>query len=945
MIQKIRVITKVGPDLKGMGILNDIQKILGLKSIRKVMAVKVYRLEGVDNTQTKILAENLLSESINQSYTINQPIVNGKSQTVEIAYKPGVMNPEVATILKVAKGLGIKLKAVDSSWEYAFFGPTKEKVLKIVDKLNLYNRLTENIVNEEPKTLLVEGQVGKTQIILIRGLSDEQLIELSKDKLFLNLEEMKVIQKYFQKIKKDPTDLELETIAQTWSEHCAHKTFKAKLIVDGKAKEPLFTRIKKEAYKHKKNIVSAFLDNAGVMDFYDGWVINGKAETHNAPSAIEPYGGAMTGSGGVFRDVAATGQGAKNLVSTDIFCLASPDMDKSKLPSGCLPPDYILKRVVSAVRDYGNRMGIPTNNGSFHFHDDFRAKPVVLVGAYGILPKSKAQKGYPKLGDLAMIIGGRTGRDGIHGATFSSGVMSDRTISVNASAVQIGNAIEEKRVFDAILEARDQNLIRAVQDCGAGGLSSAISEMGEEIGVSVHLEKAPLKYPGLSPWEIWVSESQERMVVILPKKNVKKFENICKKYNVESTNLAEFDGSKRLQVYYKQEKVGDLDMKFLFGGLPQRVMKATNVIHAKAGIHTNNDKVVMPKSEEEWISILEKVVSHGNINSKEPIVRMYDHTVQGTSVLPPFTGTYMDGPNDAAVIKPILNKPFGMIVSHGLNPILTKIDPYWGSIWAATEAISNYVAVGGDFKQASLINNYIWPFPDEEYLGKLDASVTAVCDFMKALRIPVISGKDSLSATYKGKDGFVLHIPPTLCMSVFGRIPDVTKTVSSDFKKIGSTILLVGKQDLENMGGSIYLSTINPEQAERVKVPHIDLKNLPKVLDKIYKAIKTNRVLSCHDVSEGGLITAIFEMCVGGNMGASIKTFGKEDSFIFNETSGCFIIEVENEKVAKELFKDIPYKILGKTLRQQTIYVNNLFSADVLKLQNVWQKPIKEIFS
>ncbi len=505
----------------------------------KIKTIKVYRLEGINLQETKLLAEKLLSESLTQIYSINKPLT--KEKVIEIAYKVGVMNPEVGSILKASEDLGIKLKAADSSHEY---------IASIVDKTNLYNPLIEYVVEKEPETLIIKGTSGKTKIIPLRKMSDEDLIEVSRDKLFLNLEEMRVIQDYFKDLIRDPTDLELETLAQTWSEHCAHKTFKAKLIVDGKMKEPLFTRLKKEALKHNKNIVSAFVDNAGVMDFYGGWAINGKAETHNAPSAIEPYGGAMTGSGGVFRDVVATGQGAKAVVSTDIFCLAPPDMDKAKLPAGTLPPDYILKRVVSAVRDYGNRIGIPTNNGSFHFHGDFRAKPIVLVGSYGILPKSKAKKGEPKLGDVAVVIGGRTGRDGIHGATFSSGEMSERTSTVNATAVQIGNAIEEKRTFDAILEARDQDLIRAVQDLGAGGFSSAIGEIGEETGVTVHLEKAPLKYQGLAPWEIWVSESQERMLIVLSPKNLGEFLEICKKYNVEATKIAELNGSKKLQVSY-----------------------------------------------------------------------------------------------------------------------------------------------------------------------------------------------------------------------------------------------------------------------------------------------------------------------------------------------------------------------------------------------------------
>lgn len=923
MIQVVRVKNIVGKDLAGGGILKDIRH-MGNKNITKVESARVYRLEGVNEKEARTLAEKVFCERIYQTYTLNSPIIKEASQVLEIAYKPGVMNPEVGSILKVSDDLGIKLVAADSSHEYGFFGSIpRGEIENIVNKLHLLNDLVEHIVGEEPKTLVISGAPGKTSVIPIREMNDGELMEQSLDKLFLNLEEMKVIQNYFQRIERDPTDLELETLAQTWSEHCAHKIFKAKLIVDGKEKEPLFTRLKKEALKHNKNIVSAFIDNAGAMDFYDGWAINGKAETHNAPSAIEPYGGAMTGSGGVFRDVVATGQGAKVVVSTDIFCLAPPDIEKSKVPLGCLPPDYMLKRVVSAIKDYGNRVGIPTNNGSFHFHGDFIAKPIVLVGAYGILPKAKAKKGWPKIGDIAVVIGGRTGRDGIHGATFSSGEMSERTITVNAQAVQIGNAIEEKRTFDVILEARDKNLIRAIQDCGAGGLSSAIGEMGAETGVTVHLEKAPLKYQGLSPWEIWVSESQERMLIILPKKNIKKFLEICKKYNVEATEIAKFDGSKKLQVYFGREKVGDLDMRFLYGGLPQRVMRAT---HVKVAPWSRSHLSLVPGTEKEWIKVLEKVLSSGDINSKEPILRLYDHNVQGTNALHPFAGLGMDGPQDGAVVKPILDKEYGLIVAHGLNPNLTKIDPYWGSIWACTEALSNYVSVGGDYKNASLINNYIWPFPDAEWLGKLDSCVDAVCDFMRALNLPVISGKDSLSATYRSKD-LILHSPPTLVISVFGKIPDVKKTVSSDFKKVGSAIVLVGKQDLSIASG----------------VSKVDLKTLPKVLEKMHKAIVSGKVLACHDISEGGLITSIFEMCVGGDCGVSIKVDDPEQ--LLNETAGCFIVEVKNKTAAKKSFSGVPYQILGKTQKEEKINVDKLFSVNVDQLQKEWQKPMKEIFS
>ena len=942
MIQIIRVVPlNEIDDLKGKGILAEVKSL----GVTKVLTNRLYRLEGINENQAKVLAEKLFCERITQKYSLNKPLLDGRSQKVEISYKPGVMNPETHSILKAAGDLGIKLLAADSSTEYHFFGKISlEKISAVVKDLRLFNPMVEHIVTEEPKTLLLKGKVGLTSTIAIRKMSDEDLMALSKDKLFLNLEEMKVIQNYFQKVRRDPTDCELETLAQTWSEHCAHKTFKAKLIVDGKKKAPLMTRLKKEALKHDKHIVSAFVDNSGVMDFYDGLAICGKAETHNSPSAIEPYGGAETGSGGVFRDVLGTGQGAKNVASTDIFCFAKPDLPDKELPAGCLPPDYLLKRVVMGVRDYGNRMGIPTNNGSVHFHNDFRAKPTVIVGAYGTVPKAQAQKGQAKVGDIVVALGGKTGRDGIHGATFSSGEMTERTISVNSSAVQIGNAIEEKRMFDAIIEARDQNLIRAIQDCGAGGFSSAIGEMGEETGVKVDLSKAPLKYQGMSPWEIWVSEAQERMVLAIPQVKLKKLLVICKKYNVEAVVLGKFNNSKRLQVYFGKELVCNLEMQFLHHGLPQRTMKAV-----APKVQLSSKTPALPQNEKQWINAFKKILENGNICSKEPIVRLYDHSVQGTNDLQSYSGEKLDGPNDAVVLRPFLDKKYGMLISHGLNPVLNKIDAYYGSLWAAEEAVANYVAAGGKYQDASLINNYIWPFPDEESLWSLDQSVTAVIDFMNALKIPVISGKDSLSSTYRSKDGKVIKIPPVLCMSVFGKIKDATKTMTADFKKIGSTICLVGKQDLASMGGSIYFESNN---LLGDKVPSMDLRLFTKTADSIHNAIQKDKLLSVHDISEGGLAVTLFEMCVGGNMGAVLdlsKIKCKRIDFaLFNETAGCFIVELENIKTAQEVFKNVPFTIIGKTQKQQILNVQNgkktLFSAEINKLKAVWQKPMEEMF-
>ncbi len=942
MRQKIRVKTSVGKDQRGEGILSDIRSLLSINSFARVETANVYRFEGINKSEAKILAEQLLSESINQKYTLNEFIINGTSHVLEIAYKPGVMNPEVASIIKSATDLGIHPTHVTTSKEYGFYGNfTKEDLEQIIKRLNLFNPIVEHIVDSDDPVIKIPIQI----------MTDEELLLLSKDKLFLNLEEMKIIQKYFKKLKRNPTDCELETIAQTWSEHCVHKTFKASLTIYGKdlpagrqEKAPLIERIKKEALKHDTHMVSAFIDNSGVMDFYEDLSICGKVETHNSPSAIEPYGGAMTGSGGVFRDVVGTGLGAKTIASTDIFCFAHPSLDSSLLPLGCLRPDYLLKRVVAGVRDYGNRIGIPTNNGSIHFHNDFRAKPTVIVGAYGILPKKYAQKGKAKIGDLVVVLGGRTGRDGIHGATLASGEMTDRTIQVNASAVQIGNAIEEKRTFDAILEARDKNIIHAIQDCGAGGFSSAIGEMGEQTGVTINLEKAPLKYEGLYPWEIWVSESQERMVLAVAKSKLKELLQICKKYNVEVCVLGKFDGKKKLTVLYDEDIVCNLDMKFLHHGLPQRHM----IGKKPTSLEALEIEPKQPTSNTAWNSLLAKIVSHGNICSKESIGRLYDHSVQGTNDLQPYSGEYNDGPNDAVILRPLLDKPYGVVISHGLNPILNRIDPYFGSIWTCTEAISNYVAVGGNYKTASLINNYIWPFPDEESLWSLDRSVDAVCDFMKTLKIPVISGKDSLSSTYRGKDGSVIKIPPVLCISVFGKIENASKTITSDFKKQDSVICFVGKMDKNSLGGSIYYDvyTILGDS-----VPKVDLEILPIVLNAIYNGIQKGKILSCHDVSEGGLLTSIFEMCVGGNCGAEIHLGGvvpQHDHFLFNETAGCFVVEVENEDIAKELFSNVPFIVLGKTQQDKTIKVMQdnatLFVADIDRLKKTWKDPMQKMF-
>jgi phosphoribosylformylglycinamidine synthase subunit PurSL len=943
-IHEIRV-QNVNDDTLGREVRDEVRRSLSIDGLDEVHTSKVYRLQGISESEARMLARHLLSDPVSEQFAVNSRLPYVSPLVAEVAYRPGVMNPEAESIIKAAHDLGVTdIEAADSSTEYAFVGKIGiDELNKIMTRL-LVNKTVQMPIYETPETLLHEGKSGPINIIPVISATEADLKELSKDKLFLNADEMRAIQEHFMGLGRNPTDAELEIIAARWSEHCGHKTFNAKVIVDGVEKEPLFKRIKDAATaQFGDKVVSAFADNSGVIRFYDGMAICGKVETHNSPSAIEPYGGAMTGSGGVFRDVMGTGQGAKTIISTDMFCLGPPDLEEASLPEGCLHPDYIQRRVVQGVRDYGNRMGIPTGNGSLHFHPDFRAKPTVIVGAYGILPENRAEKGEPQMGDQVVVIGGRTGRDGIHGATFSSGEMTERTINVNSSAVQIGNAIEEKRMFDALLAARDEGLIRALTDCGAAGFSSAIGELGEDIGVTVDISKAPLKYAGLDPWEIWLSESQERMAAAIAPYNIEAFLEICRMYNVEATVLGEFDGSHTLTVNYGDQNVAELDYEFLKHGLPERVMHAHWEQPAIDDIKPDK-----PRHEEVWIDRFKAVLSHGNVCSKEPIVRQYDHGVQGGNVVSPFGGITQEGPNDALVVRPILGKPYGVVQSHGMNPILNRIDPYEGSVWATTEALSNYVAVGGNPEEVALVNNYIWPYPDEEAMGSLDRSVDAVVHMMGVLKAPVISGKDSLSSTYRGKDGEVIKIPPVLCMSAFGGIPDVEITMTSDIKKPGKSILYLVGYTSEGMGGSTYYDVTGGSSAD---IPLIDLHNINSVLKSVHNGINSGNVLACHDVSEGGVATAVAEMTFGGQCGMKLQIpKGKDpETFLFSETAGCFIVEVESEDAAIQAFGGVPHVYIGDTSKTSLFNAfqagnGRLFTADVGELQRAWQQPTKEIF-
>lgn len=904
-----------------------------------VTVVNTYYLEGLRPEQVTTVV-GLLHDSVTQEVSVEPRTDWDNPHTIEVAPQPGVMDPDVDPIVEILDLLGIKPDGVQTATEYRF----SEDVPKdIVDRAgtHLADPTVEQIRREAPATLEVHGQAEPVQRFDLQRFTDEELISLSQSrKLALNLAEMKALQAKSIEEKRPLTDVEIEAMAGAhWSEHCGHKTFNAEIIdAEGNRKPGLFWRIKEgsKPYFDERGVLSAFHDNSGVWAFYDGTALCIKLETHNSPMNLEPYAGAATGTGGVLRDIVGTGKGAKVINSMHMQFTGSLDLPETEIPEGCHSPDYLLRRSVDGVRDYGNRMGVPTNDVSFHTDPRLRGKGAILVGAMGIMPEGNAEKGVPEHGDLVVAVGGKTGRDGIHGATFSSESADSSTSTLHSGAVQKGNAIEEKEVFDAIAEASERGLIRAMTDCGAAGFASAIGEIGEDIGVSVELANAPLKYQGLSAWEIYISESQERMVLAIDPVHRDEVAAIFAKYGSNCDVLGTFGSPEgkppTLHVTHNGETVIDLDYDFIKNGIPNDPLQA---------IWTPPEIDEEEPAEVSLAYALPVVLANGNVCSTEPIQRQYDHEVQGTSALKPYDGANGHGRNEAVVMTPILGKPYAVVQAHGTNPTVTELDPVRGTKWVFAEAVANYVAVGGNPDDMVVVNNYIAPTPTPRVMGALDQSVdTLMQDCVAEFRSPVISGKDSLSSTFKFPDGNVLESPYNLTITVAGKLPDVRKTVSSDIKQPGSTLVLVGQQDLEAMGGSIYYDELAGASAV---VPDIDMADLHKTARAVHQAIQSGDVLAAHDVSEGGTITTIAEMLFGGDCGADIDISDMKQ--LFNETAGTFVVEVADPETATKLFGDVPHQVVGQTKADKTVSVAGHDNLSVDELMEAWQRPIKEVFA
>ncbi|UCG54358.1 MAG: phosphoribosylformylglycinamidine synthase subunit PurL, partial [Dehalococcoidia bacterium] len=818
-----------------------------------------------------------------------------------------------------------------------------EEINSICNRL-LVNHIIQHIVQTEPIAFPESPQYiyELNHIDLLRA-DKAQLSTIAKRFGFSD-DELRAIKTYFTGLGRNPTDAEIETLAQTWSEHCVHKTFKSIINIDGKIINNLIksTIMKVTRELDKPWCLSVFRDNAGVIDFDGEWALCFKVETHNHPSAIEPYGGASTGIGGVVRDVLGTGLGAKPICNTDVFCFGQPDLPYNDIPPGVIHPRRMLKGVRAGVADYGNRLGIPTLNGAILFDERYTANPLVYCGTVGLMPKEFAQMGKQRPGDLVVVAGGRTGRDGIHGVTFASEQLSKDSTQLSFSSVQIGNPIVEKKLIDTLIQARDRRLFRRITDCGGGGLSSAIGEMAAETGVRVDLDRVPLKYAGLSYWEIWISESQERMLLAVPPECVDELLALFADEGTEATIIGEFTNDKKLQLFYYGNLVCDLEMDFLHGGLPQLKLQA-----AWKPPENKPLDIDLPSLAETLL----KILGSWNVCSKEWIVRQYDHEVQGGSVLKPLVGRNNDGPSDAAIVRPVLNSDMGIIISNGIHPGYSDIDPYWMAASAIDEALRQIIAVGGNLDRVALLDNFCWGDTSHpQKLGALVRSCQACYDIAVIYGTPFISGKDSLNNEFEF-EGKRISIPDTLLISAIAVMQDTNKALSMDFKTNGSLIYIIGTTYSE-LGGSEYYKSLGFIGKNVPKVNPIKAK---EIMHNLSYATERGLVKACHDLSDGGLVIAIAEMAFAGGFGAFIRLrevplgepMDRDDFILFSESNSRFLVEVapanthEFEKVmGKATFAHIGEVTSSEKLEICGLNKEIVLSVNINRLKEAWQKPL-----
>ena len=978
-------------DPRGERVRREIREHLGIE-LEQVRTLDVYTVDAaLSEAEVEAAAAGPLSDPVIQRYAVNRPLARDFDVLIEVGFRPGVTDNVGRTAREAIQYLTGRPfaagEAVYTSVQYLLKGKLDKAAAERIASGFLGNGLIQrwDIVTgaefdrEKGVRITVPKVTGDARPEVREidlDVADETLMQISRDgMLALNLDEMKTIQAHaaapaFAQTRAAVglgaklTDVELEALAQTWSEHCKHKIFSARIDYEdeqGRTESinSLFktyivgaTRDIRAAKGEKDFCLSVFKDNAGVIAFNEDWSVVFKVETHNSPSALDPYGGALTGIVGVNRDGMGTGMGARLIFNTDVFCFASPFYEKP-LPPRLLHPRRIFEGVVEGVEHGGNKSGIPTVNGSIVFDERFAGKPLVYCGTASIMPR--VLNGKPchekkvQVGDHIVMTGGRIGKDGIHGATFSSEELHEGS---PVTAVQIGDPITQKRMFDFLLIARDRGLYSSITDNGAGGLSSSVGEMSEDTGgFELHLDRAPLKYPGLQPWEILISEAQERMTLAVPPEKLEAFIQLAREMDVEASDLGVFTASGYFHCLYEGRTVAYLPMAFLHGGVPQMVIPA---------------KWSPPKTVEPVFPVpadlgaeLGKLLGRLNICSKESVIRRYDHEVQAGTVIKPLVGVANDGPSDAAVFRPLFDSFEGVVVAHGICPSYSDIDTYHMMACAIDEGLRNYVAVGGDIEHVAGLDNFCWcdpvkseKTPDGEYkAAQLVRANKALYDTCVAFGVPLISGKDSMKNDYQIGDTKI-SIPPTVLFSVIGKIADVRQAVSMDVKRPGDLVYLLG-ETRDECGGSEYYAELGFLGSN---VPKVDTPTAFARYQTLNAAQREGLVRSCHDLSDGGLGVALAEKAFAGGYGLRVELDRvvaegdlRDDTLLFSESPSRLLVTVrphERERF-ESLFDGQALASLGEVTEDPRLVVSRngrtLLDVHINLLKEAWQAPLREL--
>ncbi|HNU90486.1 MAG TPA: AIR synthase-related protein [Spirochaetota bacterium] len=920
----------------------------------------------------------MLANPVTRAFTVNRPFAPERFRyAIEVGFLPGVTDNLAHTARESMEDL-LKRRLDPKTSVFSSTGYFIDGGLSRVDAerigMELYNPLIQRLkVLDRPEYTTAGGMGRALPLVRIheRTVADEVDLEIPEDELrrlgregipdsdgsrrgplALDMLSLDAIRRYFREDeKRNPTDVELESIAQTWSEHCKHTIFAARLdeLDDG-----IFRRFIREATMRVRRekgaddfCVSVFEDNSGGIEFDDDYVVSDKVETHNSPSALDPFGGAITGVVGVNRDTIGFGMAARPIANRYGFCFADP-FDETPLyrskdeGSRLLSPRRIMEGVVQGVNVGGNCSGIPTPQGFVYFDDRYKGKPLVFVGTIGLIPAkidgkpSTEKKAMP--GDHIVMAGGRVGRDGIHGATFSSEALGSGS---PATAVQIGDPITQKKMSDAIIkEAREKGLYHSITDNGAGGLSCSVAEMAREAGgFEVELEKVPLKYPGLAPWQIWVSESQERMTLSVPPEKSGEFIALMESRGVEATVIGRFTGSKRGMVTYHGEKVFDLDMDFLHNGLPQKSLKTSR----PTGPTLHPDIPAPSDLGGALLDMLERL----NIAGFEFISTQFDHEVQSNSTLKPLHGPGRVNAS-ASVIRPLPDSVKGVVLSQGLYPSYSEIDPYRMAACSIDTAVRNAIAAGGSLGRLALLDNFCWCDSDNpERLWQLRQAAQACYDYAVAYGTPYISGKDSMYNDFHGYDAnfnpVSISVPPTLLISSIGIVADVWRCQTMDFKFEDDFIYLTGITNDET-AGSEYAAMASESAGRRgalygSEVPRVDAAANAGLYLAYEAALARGLVASSVSLERGGLGVALARSAMAGKLGADVDLALvpgaaelREDIILFSETQGRLLASVApaNAAAFEELFAGMPCARIGRVTRDGVLRIRGCDGAPMV---------------